>query len=306
MSNIFDILRPDELIKLKLRCLYEDYGFAMYKMSRFEEYRFYLENKNFLVNDSVITFTDLDGRLLALKPDVTLSIVKQFDGTEQKVYYSENVYRPDRNNRNFKEIEQLGLEYMGIVDERVVAEVISLAAKSLYTVSERSLIEIGHCGFLDAMFKYLGYGDGFRNEMTRLISQKNFFGIRSLCEKYDLDNKATELLVALPDLSGEASGVIKRARAYCLNDDMLDALISLETLTQNIATQSDICNIAVDLSLVGEDDYYNGVVFCGYIEGLPFRVLTGGQYDGLLKKLGKQGGAIGFALYLDTLEQLFR
>lgn len=306
MSNIFDILRPDELIKLKLRCLYEDYGFAMYKMSRFEEYRFYLENKNFLVNDSVITFTDLDGRLLALKPDVTLSIVKQFDGTEQKVYYSENVYRPDRNNRNFKEIEQLGLEYMGVVDECVVAEVISLAAKSLYTVSERSLIEIGHCGFLDAMFKHLGYGDGFRNEMTRLISQKNFFGIRSLCEKYDLDNKATGLLVALPDLSGEASGVIKRARAYCLNDDMLDALISLETLTQNIATQSDICNIAVDLSLVGEDDYYNGVVFCGYIEGLPFRVLTGGQYDGLLKKLGKQGGAIGFALYLDTLEQLFR
>ena len=45
-------------------------------MGRFEEYGLYQENRRFLTSDQVITFTDLDGRLLALKPDVTLSIAK--------------------------------------------------------------------------------------------------------------------------------------------------------------------------------------------------------------------------------------
>ena len=45
-------------------------------MSRFEEYDFYARNKDFLVSDRIITFTDSRGRLLALKPDVTLSIIK--------------------------------------------------------------------------------------------------------------------------------------------------------------------------------------------------------------------------------------
>ena len=49
--------------------------------------------------------------------------------------------------------------------------------------------------------------------------------------------------------------------------------------------------------------YYSGVVFQGYIKGIPDRVLSGGRYDGLMKKLGKRAGAIGFAVYLDSLER---
>ena len=45
-------------------------------MSRFEEYDLYVANKDFLISDEVITFTDRSGRLLAMKPDVTLSIIK--------------------------------------------------------------------------------------------------------------------------------------------------------------------------------------------------------------------------------------
>ena len=64
-----------ERIVYSLRSLYSSYGFSQYKMGKFEEYDFYSRNKDFLVSDEVITFTDTNGKLMALKPDVTLSIV---------------------------------------------------------------------------------------------------------------------------------------------------------------------------------------------------------------------------------------
>ena len=69
-------LKAGEIAIYKLRELYESFGYSQYKMSKFEEYDLYVRNKSFLVSDHIITFTDTDGKLMALKPDVTLSIVK--------------------------------------------------------------------------------------------------------------------------------------------------------------------------------------------------------------------------------------
>ena len=62
--------------------------------------------------------------------------------------------------------------------------------------------------------------------------------------------------------------------------------------------------IKFDFSAVSDMNYYNGIVFKGYINGLSQSVLTGGQYDNLLYKMGRKSGAIGFAIYLDLLEDL--
>ena len=94
MELDLNILRPQERISLQLRLLYEQAGFQQYRMGRFEEYGLYQENRRFLSSEQVITFTDLDGRLLALKPDVTLSIAKNARIEPEgcgRVYYSENV-----------------------------------------------------------------------------------------------------------------------------------------------------------------------------------------------------------------------
>ena len=88
------ILKKEEKISLELRALYKKYGYLPYKMSKFEEYDLYVKNKDFLISDSVITFNDTNGKLLALKPDVTLSIIKNSTdqaGCKQKLYYNENI-----------------------------------------------------------------------------------------------------------------------------------------------------------------------------------------------------------------------
>ena len=76
MELDLNMLRPQERLSLQLKMLYQGEGFQKYHMGRFEEYGLYQENRRFLSSEQVITFTDLDGRLLALKPDVTLSIAK--------------------------------------------------------------------------------------------------------------------------------------------------------------------------------------------------------------------------------------
>ncbi len=107
-----NILTLGERTVFALRELYKSYGYSQYKMSKFEEYDLYANNKSFLVSENVITFTDTDGKLMALKPDVTLSIIRNARPEESgvdKVFYDENVYRVSKGTHAYKEIMQAGL-----------------------------------------------------------------------------------------------------------------------------------------------------------------------------------------------------
>ena len=61
-------------------------------------------------------------------------------------------------------------------------------------------------------------------------------------------------------------------------------------------------NIRLDFSVVNNRNYYDNILFKGFIEGVSESVLSGGRYDKLMERLGKKTGAIGFAVYLDLLE----
>ena len=107
MNFDLNILKRAERTALQLRALAERSGYRKYHMGRFEEYGLYQQNRSFLASEQVLTFTDLDGRLLALKPDVTLSIAKNVQpapGQCEKYYYNEKVYRPSRESHTFVEI----------------------------------------------------------------------------------------------------------------------------------------------------------------------------------------------------------
>ena len=139
------VLNNSERIVFELRSLYNKFGYKPFKMSKFEEYDLYGSNKDFLVSENCITFTDSDGRLLALKPDVTFSIIKNLDDSVkgiEKVYYNENVYRITKKAGGFSEIMQTGIECMGDIGDNEVCEVITLAARSLYAISENYILDI--------------------------------------------------------------------------------------------------------------------------------------------------------------------
>ena len=297
-------LKPDERATLELRGLYEKYGYKKYKISKFEEYSLYATNRDFLIGDKVLTFTDLDGRLLAMKPDVTLSVINNTRATREKsekLYYIENVYRENRENHCFKEINQMGLEYMGKIDKYSVLEVITLAAKSLKTIDFDYLLEISHMHYTIDFLKELKLDEGMYMELLNSIRQKNVTGIEQVILKAGLDERHSAVLRKIPFLYGEMGKTIKKAKAMALNDSMLNDLDELQEYCSVLKSLGYAKNIQIDLSMVNDIDYYNGIVFRGYIRDLPGCVLAGGQYDKAMAIFGKDAGAVGFAIYLDEL-----
>ncbi|MBQ7349163.1 MAG: ATP phosphoribosyltransferase regulatory subunit [Clostridia bacterium] len=290
-----------------LCALFLKYGYKQYRMSKFEEYDLYAKNKDFLVSENVITFTDTDGKLLALKPDVTLSIIKNGkdgDGL-QKVFYNEHVYRVSKGTRSFKEFMQVGLECLGGVDDYSVCEVILLAAKSLQTVCEDFVLDISHLGIVKGVMDAFNISEAGKKKILSYLGEKNAHGVLSVCQEENLDGEKTEILKQLVTVYGKPEKVLPVISAWNVDENTKAAIGQLEktVIALNALGFSD--KISVDFSVVNDMNYYNGLVFKGFISGIPTGILSGGQYDKLMEKMGRRDRAIGFAVYLDELERLF-
>ena len=296
-----------EAAELSLRSLYARHGYLPFKMSKFEEYDLYVRNKDFLISDNVITFNDTDGRLLALKPDVTLSIIKNTAGErgcKSKVYYSESVYRVSPRLRRFGELRQTGLECVGDTDILDTFEAVSLAAESLSLISSDFVLDVSHLGILSEVISSISGDAGFKKEATRLLAEKNRHELTALCESVGADCRAAEILLSFIDLYGEMGDVLYRLAPICEEIGCMDAYLELERLCILLSSTERADRINLDFSVVNDMSYYNGIVFTGFIEGIPDGVLAGGEYGGLVRKMGKAAGAVGFAVYLDMLEEL--
>ena len=299
--NISELsLSLNERVIFSLRELYRNAGYLQYKMSKFEEYDLYARNKDFLISDSVITFTDTNGKLMALKPDVTLSIIKHIKEQEgvQKLFYNENVYRISKDNDSFKEIMQVGLECVGNIEDSNISEVITLAAKSLKSISESCVLDVSHLGLLSSVIEGLDISKRETDELIKCVNEKNIAGLKNL----NLPDSAYKAISALASACGKADEVIENLKSKLSGLCDTTPLDELYNVISDIKDKSVLDIIRVDFSVVSDINYYNGIVFKGFIDGVPSAVLSGGQYDKLMKKMKRKSGAIGFAVYLDMLD----
>ena len=295
------ILKNDEKAVFALRSLYKQYGYRLFKMSKFEEYDLYSRNKDFLQSDGIITFNDTNGKLLALKPDVTLSIInnsKEQKGATERYYYNENVYRISESSHSYKEIMQTGLECIGDITDTDVCQVAELALKSLETVGDDFVLDISHVGLIDALLDEYKIPETDKPKIINAVTVKNSGELKKLC-----DEKQFEALKCLTKSYKSAGDTITAVEKIVLSEVSKRALYELKEVYLHAEKIGYGDNVNIDFSLVNSTGYYSGIVFCGFINGITSRVLSGGRYDILMKKMGKTSGAIGFAVYLDAIER---
>ncbi|MCQ2512904.1 MAG: ATP phosphoribosyltransferase [Lachnospiraceae bacterium] len=265
------VLQRGEKYIFSLRELYINHGFAPYRMSKFEEYDLYARNKDFLVSDNVITFTDTDGKLMALKPDVTLSIIKNSKDLPeelQKVYYNENVYRVSSGTGSFKELMQAGVECFGKVSGQEVVDVLLLAVDSMKLLSSDIVLAISNI---------------------------------DLIKKVADDEELMNQLLAIQGGIKENKEALEKITSVFAGDEAIGAFFQiLEKLCESEASDF----IHFDFSMDDDVNYYNGIVFKGFIKNVPTAVLSGGQYDNLMQKMRRHSKAIGFAVYVDELDRV--
>ena len=297
------VLKYEEQVVFALRALYGAFGYTPFRMSRFEEYDLYVRNKSFLVSDSVITFTDTDGKLMALKPDVTLSIVKNCRptaGTAEKLYYDENVFRVSQGTHAFRELRQVGLECLGTLDAVALTEVLCLAAESLAVIDPGYILDVSHLGVVGALIDALGVGEETRAALLEALGSKNPHGLLSALSAAGLTEAEGAPLLSLIGLSGAPGAVIPALRAAL--SDIPAATRALDELSAVVSALGELPGLRIDFSVIHDMQYYNGIVFRGFVPGVASGILSGGQYDRLVRNLGRAEGACGFAVYLDLLD----
>lgn len=308
MELDWNILRREEQTMYRLRGLYERYGYRRFKMSKFEEYDLYVRNKDFLVSDRMITFTDARGVLMALKPDVTLSIIKntrEGEASPRKVYYNETVYRSGKGDEAFQEILQTGLECIGDLDLYHLYEVIALAVESLAAISPDYVLDVSHVGLVSGFMEAAGVEEADYPEVMSAVRSKNLAALDGFCRKRGLSGTVQALLERLVTTYGTMDAVLAELAPLCVGGKKTrEAWEELSSLCTLLKANGLGDKVYLDFSVEGDMDYYSGLVFRGFLKNLAAGVLSGGQYDRMVEKMGKRCGAMGFAIYLNELERL--
>ncbi|MDR2909221.1 MAG: ATP phosphoribosyltransferase regulatory subunit [Oscillospiraceae bacterium] len=296
---------PLEAYTMRLRALFEGRGYRRVRPPRFEDYALLLDNKNFLGTDRILTFMDPGGRMLSLKPDTTLSLASEVSDDilpcAEKLYYTDEVARYDPENLSYRITEQVGVELIGREDAFSAVEAADLALRSLCATGEESVLDISHLGFVKGLLAGADLGAPVEREVLGAIHSRSAHNLCGILDSAGVENGHRASILELAAIHGPFNEQLARAGALVRGPYMEEAFSELEALGASLSPGPGQ-RLNLDFSVVGDLDYYNGLVLRGYIKGIPGMVLGGGRYDNLMAKLGKKSTAIGFAVYLHRLE----
>lgn len=147
-----------------------------------------------------------------------------------------------------------------------------------------------------------------RREILRCLGEKNAHELHAICEEEHVEEAESYRLVTVVEVYGDFTKGLEKMRTLLegipLQDPAWQAVEELSAVYRVLDAVGCGNRIVLDFSVTNDMDYYNGITFQGFVDGIPEHVLSGGRYDTLVKKFGKDAGAIGFAIYPDLLERL--
>lgn len=253
--------------------------------------------------EQMYKLTSVSGRIMALRPDMTIPIARLVSTRLKDVpapirlYYTENIFKVNMNGSGHEnEITQSGIELIGAKGLAADLEVLDMAVKVFEKcgISDYA-IELGHAGFFGSLVRGLGVDDEKKEEIRRSIESKNYAELSLILSGID-DSPSAKVLKLLPSLYGGAE-ILDEAEKLCAgNGEAMEYLDYLRELYSKLSEISPDANINLDLGMVHRNNYYTGVVFRGYINGYGNTVISGGRYDGLMEKFGRPMPATGFAV----------
>ncbi|MCI8623332.1 MAG: ATP phosphoribosyltransferase regulatory subunit [Provencibacterium sp.] len=253
------------------------------------------------VSQRMVRLMDTAGQLCCLRPDCTLPIARlcgtklQHAPLPIRLFYSQQVYSAPREHSGKEaEVSQVGVELIGETGLAADIEILSLASESLQALGGGHRLEICHIGFFRSLIAGLTAAEAVKEQVRALIEQKSYAMLGDLLAPYR-EQPAARALCALPRLFGTRS-VLEKARALQPGEEGMQALDYLEELLDRLEQAGLGENITIDLGLINHADYYTGVIFRGYGEGLGEAVLSGGRYDRLLGRFGRDLPATGFGV----------
>ncbi len=303
MVEVLENLNKEEKLVFRLRKLFESYGYEKVAVNLLEEYEsYYLHGELFKV-DSLLKVIDPSGKLFVLRPDMTMPIAKKFAREKKeypfnnKVYYSDDVFRIKEGSiGSILKEKQVGIELLGEKNLYSDYEAIKLAVEALKIISPKYHIDFSHVKFLEIIFEKSGFNYDEKEEIFEHIQNRAQSELKKILRNKKIEKKIKDILIDIPNLYGTFEDVIKKVKSYGI-DEFKEIIEELEELRRVLPK----VNIELDISMVNNINYYTGIIFKGYLEGLSQVALQGGRYDTLAKNFGRDFDAVGFGINLDEI-----
>ena len=259
-------------------------------------------------------FTDTDGRLLALRPDVTSAAARAaatlFAERERplRLCYAAPVFRqqPQSHVEWRRESTQIGCELIGANTRVADLEVLAIASEFLsrLDLNGNYAITLNDVGIFNGVAERLRLDPTSREEMRQLIDVRNAADLERFLIPHSSTGEA-QAFAQLMQLSGKRES-LNLARSVISNEQSRAALDRLDGLWTVIDSLGLTDCFEIDFGDVARLDYYTGLTFKIYVNGAGYRVGSGGRYDGLTASFGKAESAVGFVLDLDALTDVLR
>lgn len=249
------------------------------------------------------------GRILLLRPDATAQIARTVAmgmmgaRTPLRLSYRTTVFRhePEHAGRD-REIFQVGAELIGVDDPASDQEIISLLIECLQRIGLRSFkVSIGHVGFFRRLLTRAGLSEEGKKRAEHAAARKDLPKLQEILGQERISQRFGRIILEAPELSGNAE-VIARGRKLAGNDKvLLQSLDRLARVYQSLCEKGYQDALFLDLGEFRGFDYYDGIVFDVFAEGIGVELGGGGRYNHLIGRFGRNLPSTGFALNVDRL-----
>jgi ATP phosphoribosyltransferase regulatory subunit len=259
------------------------------------------------------TYTVADrstGRLMVLRPDVTPQIARMAatvlrDAPKPlRLCYGANVFRyEDEHAGHEREIFQLGAELIGPSDPSSDAEVLAVAVDLLDRFGVKGATAVvGHVGFFLGWLTEADLAPDRAHQLEEAVAKKDRSGVISLLVADGRSRVAAVRLAGLLDLIGSAD-VLDRAAAVVDNPPAREAVASLRDIARQARDYGIADSLVFDLAEIRGREYYSGLIFDLFADGVGYEIGRGGRYDELIGRFGSATPSTGFAIHVERLQQ---
>ena len=284
-------------------------------MKCFKSYGYFPLETPLMEYDSVFSdaeglyrLVDRNGAVVSLRPDMTMPIArvaatKLYDQLPVRASYLGNVYRfsdPTKGGRQ-NEFTQAGIELLGEKGTFYDAEVIALTVNALLDAGATDfMVELGNVNFVRGLLSESHLSEELQDEINDLMVKKDILSMEEVLNRVTLDESIKDIILKLPTLFG-GKEVITEMLTKKLPEQSEKALKELLEIDTYLSYYGYENYITFDLGMNKNMDYYTGMIFKIFHQGVGFPVAGGGRYDKLISRFGKEIPATGSAIYINRL-----
>lgn len=291
------------------RQVFREHGYRMVQTPTFEYFDVYSVSTPTQA-EHMFKFFDTNGRMLALRPDLTTSVARMAATKSSdkdlpaRIAYCGSAFRNEENfsQTRQREFTQVGVELIGDKSSDADVEIIEIAIDVLRKSGLKNFkIDLGQVEFFKGLAEQAGLSEEEIDAVRTHINDKDFIAVQSVLDGLNIDEYTKNMFLSLPTMFGGIEIIEDTMQDENLNARSKDALRNLKDVYAKLVEKNLDKHISFDLGMVQNIDYYTGIIIRGFTYGVAFPVCSGGRYDNLLAKFGRDLPATGVAIGVERV-----